>query len=163
MLTANLILVQLLSQNQLAINVNEEDAYWLAKNIYHEARGESFAGQFAVAHTTLNRVTDKKTIKQVVTQSVRDSAGRPLKNKCHFSWYCDGKPDDIKLYHNGKPLQKNIDSFELAATVAIMALSGVAVDNTAGATHYYNPSLANPRWASAFDTTKVYGNHKFMR
>jgi spore germination cell wall hydrolase CwlJ-like protein len=163
MLTAKLILAQLLSHNELAINVNQQDADCLAKNIYHEARGEPFAGQFAVAHTTLNRVTKDRSVCEVVTQAVRDKAGRPLRNKCQFSWYCDNKPDDIVLYHKGKPLQQNIDSYELAATVAIMALSGNAVDNTAGATHYYNPDLASPKWASTFDTTKVYGNHKFMR
>lgn len=31
----------------------------LAKNIYHEARGEPYAGQLAVAYTTLNRVEHK--------------------------------------------------------------------------------------------------------
>ena len=135
----------------------------LAKNIYHEARGEPLAGQFAVAHTTLNRVTSEKTVCQVVTQAVRDRTGRPLRNKCQFSWYCDNKPDDIKLYFKGKPLKQNIESFELAATVAIMALSGYSVDNTVGATHYYNPDLADPKWADSFATTKTYGSHKFMR
>ena len=45
----------------------------LARNIYFEARNEPFAGQFAVAMVTLNRVHDKQfpnTICKVVYQGI---------------------------------------------------------------------------------------------
>ena len=38
----------------------EDQVECLAKNIYHEARGESTAGMFAVGFVTLNRVMDSR-------------------------------------------------------------------------------------------------------
>ena len=37
-------------------DIDEDELHCLAKNVYHEARGESKAGKLAVAHVTLNRV-----------------------------------------------------------------------------------------------------------
>ena len=39
--------------------VDEKELQCLAMNIYHEARGESLAGQVAVADVVLNRVDDQ--------------------------------------------------------------------------------------------------------
>jgi N-acetylmuramoyl-L-alanine amidase len=50
----------------------QTEAVELANVIYHEARGESRAGQVAVGHVVMNRVKDKrfpKTVKGVVWQS----------------------------------------------------------------------------------------------
>ena len=71
----------------------------LARNIYFEARNEPFAGQFAVAMVTLNRVHDKQfpnSICEVVYQGIHWPSGHPKLNRCQFSWYCDGKNDDVK-------------------------------------------------------------------
>ena len=74
----------------------------LALNIYHEARSESLAGQYAVADVTNNRVESKRypsTICGVVKQAVLYEWGVqrelfiPKNNMCKFSWYCDGQPD----------------------------------------------------------------------
>jgi spore germination cell wall hydrolase CwlJ-like protein len=45
--------------------VSEQDIDCLAKNIYHEARGEPFLGQVAVALVTVNRVAHKKFHKTI--------------------------------------------------------------------------------------------------
>ena len=37
-----------------------EDLRCLAENIYHEARGEPLAGQYAVAEVTMNRVRSRE-------------------------------------------------------------------------------------------------------
>ena len=53
-----------------ALGVDRE-TYCLAKNVYHEARGESWQGKMAVAITTLNRTNHwqfPKTICRVVYQ-----------------------------------------------------------------------------------------------
>ena len=77
----------------------------LAMNVYHEARGQGLAGQVAVMHVTLNRVEDPRfpnNICGVVYQGpVRPSWKNngtyiPIKNKCQFSWWCDGKSDKAK-------------------------------------------------------------------
>lgn len=60
----------------------QKDLICLAKNIYHEARGESFKGKLAVAQVTINRATHPtrwpSTICKVVYQTIR---GVP-----QFSW-----------------------------------------------------------------------------
>ena len=56
---SSLILVPLLvyftASHSIASKLLEEDIQCLAMNIYHEARGEPRAGQYAVAEVTLNR------------------------------------------------------------------------------------------------------------
>lgn len=52
----------------------------LAKNIYHESRGEPYAGQLAVAYTTLNRV-DHKAFSNTICAVVFE--------KGQFSWTSD--------------------------------------------------------------------------
>lgn len=54
-----------------AETIPEKQLECLAKNIYHEARGEPRRGQIAVAHVTLNRVAHAKfpdTVCKVVYQ-----------------------------------------------------------------------------------------------
>lgn len=58
----------------------------LAKNIYHEARGQSEQGQIAVANVVLNRVESKKFPNDacsVISQRTH--------RVCQFSWVCSGK------------------------------------------------------------------------
>src|SRR6056300_189428 len=68
----------------------------LALNIYFEARNQSFDGKVSVSHVVLNRVKDNRypnTICGVIYQSYKTSSGFPIRYKCQFSWYCDGKSD----------------------------------------------------------------------
>ena len=73
----------------------------LALNVYHEAKNQSFIGQVAVAQVVMNRVKDERypnnvcdVVKQGLTYKWNPSI--PIKNKCQFSWYCDGKSDKPK-------------------------------------------------------------------
>ena len=86
-------------------------AHCLALNIYHEARSQGTAGIFGVTAVVLNRVNDERfpnTICEVVYQGptreswktkkyknlpVDERIYYPIRNKCQFSWYCDGKND----------------------------------------------------------------------
>jgi spore germination cell wall hydrolase CwlJ-like protein len=171
-MTAELLLIAILENNSLGISeeqVSIPEAYCMALNIYHEARSEPLAGQFAVAHTTLTRVRDSRypsTVCNVVKQYAKpreDIPWLPEINMCQFSWYCDGKPDRIMVTYRDQPVEVNIEAFEVAATVALLAMSRVAKDNTQGATHYYNHNLVDPDWAQYYTPTVVYGNHTFLR
>ena len=83
--------------------------------MYHEAKGESLAGKSAVAHVTLNRVKHPKypnNICDVVQQAKYYTNWRgkqtPVIGLCQFSWYCDGKSDDIQIvYHTGSRAGKS--------------------------------------------------------
>ena len=92
----------------------EEDRpqeYCLALNMYFESRGSSVADMAGVSDVVLNRVKDARypnTICEVIRQGpVRESwktkqdadlpeserIYNPVRHKCQFSWYCDGKQD----------------------------------------------------------------------
>ena len=146
----------------------------LAQNIYHEARGESYRGKVAVANVTMNRVRSKKfpgTICGVVKQAVysrwwkeHHNKNVPVRHMCQFSWYCDGKSDSVLLTDsNGTVIKANMDAWQDSLEIAKLALLGDLSDITAGATHYYNPDLANPDWAKHFVMVGQIGNHAFHR
>ena len=66
------------------------EAHCLALNAYHEARSESVAGIIAVSQVVLNRVKSPmfpNSICEVVFQ------GGTKRDRCQFSWHCDGKSD----------------------------------------------------------------------
>ena len=63
----------------------------LSKAIYHEARGESDNGQWAVANVIINRALSKRfptTMCGVIYQNANQGRYR-----CQFSFACDGQPD----------------------------------------------------------------------
>ncbi len=64
----------------------------LAEAIYFEARGESLAGQFAVAEVILNRVESPR-YPGSICGVVRQGADR--RGGCQFSYVCDGRPEVI--------------------------------------------------------------------
>ena len=72
----------------------------LALNTYHEAKNQSLVGQIATAQVVMNRVEDDRfpsTVCEVVKQDPTRPSWEdpekeyPIKHRCQFSWYCDGK------------------------------------------------------------------------
>lgn len=129
----------------------------LALNIYHEAKGESELGQRAVAYVTLNRTNDDRypdDVCEVIHQAQLGSDGEPKRNKCQFSWYCDGKSDE--------PTDK--EAFAQAMFVASVVINtyGYSFDPTMGATMYHADSV-KPSWRKSFEQTTEIENHIFYR
>jgi len=120
----------------------------LAKNIYFEARNEPFAGQFAVALVTLNRVNDTAfpdTICKVVYQGIHTSDGFPKRDRCQFSWYCDGASDEVRN-------PKAFDKTQKIANLAMLQYSKLkleGLDYTEGAIYYHTYEIS-PRWSTHF-------------
>ena len=133
----------------------------LAKNIYFEARNEPFAGQLAVAMVTLNRVNDKEfpnKICDVVYQGLHWASGHPKRDRCQFSWYCDGRDDAVK---NKRAYKKS----EMVADLAIEsynALKTKGLDITEGA-RYYHTYEVSPRWSKVYPVVGRIGDHIFYR
>jgi spore germination cell wall hydrolase CwlJ-like protein len=162
-----------------------DEVVCLAENIYFEARAESEVGKAAVGNTTKNRVLHTNwpnTYCEVVKQGpVRESwktRGKdvkdedrvywPIKHRCQFSWYCDGKKDVIWANYEktGQTIEGNArawrDSVELA--IYITGFGKLTIDdNTHGALYYYNHNLVYPHWADAMILIGVEGNHTFMK
>ena len=129
----------------------------LALNIYHEAKNQSFVGQMAVAQVVMNRVQDSRfphTVCEVVKQGPTYSWKKdfPVRNKCQFSWYCDGKSDKVR----------NKDAWQTATLIAKGVLSGNLDDFVEGATHYH-ATYVNPSWASSKTYVTRIDDHKFYR
>jgi spore germination cell wall hydrolase CwlJ-like protein len=139
------------------VTYSEKQIECLALNIYHEARGQSELGQHAVAYVTLNRVKNDRypeEICAVVKQSKRDKDGNPIRNKCQFSWFCDGRGDH----------PKNTEAYEKAKAIARAVINtyGYSFDPTLGATMYHADSV-KPYWRKAFTKTTKIENHIFYR
>ena len=114
----------------------------MSKNIYFEAAMESTAGKLAVAQVTLNRVKSHhypNTVCSVVKQGKHYESGFPVRDRCQFSWYCDGKHDTPSV---GGRMWKQ--SQEVAEYVLE---NKELLDITDGATHYHADYIENPRWA----------------
>ena len=130
---------------------NEEQC--LALNVYHEARSESLAGQYAVADVVLNRVESTHFPNSIcaVVKQAQLWDGHPVRNKCQFSWYCDGKSDD--------PKEKDAWYRSLEVAQSIMyadRFRGI----TEGANHYHT-QYVNPNWNRNMRLIGSIGDHIF--
>ena len=136
--------------------VNSEELECMSKNIYFEAALESTAGKLAVAQVTMNRVNSSRypnTVCKVITQGRHYKSGLPVKNRCQFSWYCDGKLD---VPPTSGSLWK--DSREVARYVLS---TPDLMDITDGATHYHADYISSPRWADPRRKTAQIDTHIF--
>ena len=128
----------------------------MALNVYYEARGSNLADKAAVADVVLNRVNDTRypdTVCDVVKQGLQDANGNMLRNKCQFSWYCDGKhdrPQDEDRWVEAQSIAWNI--------VEENKYRGI----TEGSTHYH-ATYVNPRWAKTLQLVGRIGAHIFYR
>lgn len=128
----------------------------MALNVYYEARGSNLADKAAVADVVLNRVNDSRypnTVCGVVKQGLQDANGNMRRNKCQFSWYCDGKhdrPQDQDRWVEAQGIAWN------------MVEEGKYRGITEGATHYH-ATYVNPRWASTLQLVGSIGAHIFYR
>ena len=132
----------------------KEKVECLSEAVYFEARSEPFSGQLAVANVISNRVKSDRfpnTYCSVVRQA-RVINGKIIKNKCAFSYYCDGKKEDIK----------NIDSYAVALTISYLAIDNVYVDIAREATHYH-AVYVTPYWARHMKYLGRVGMHMFYK
>ena len=134
----------------------------LALNTYHEAKNQSMIGQIATAQVVMNRVEDSRypnTVCEVVKQgpsrpSWKDPNKRiPVKHRCQFSWFCDGKSD----------IPRNKKAWKKAQDYAYLVLNNrIQIDVTEGATHYH-ATYVKPSWAKTKTRTTRIETHIFYR
>lgn len=121
----------------------------LAEALYFEARGEPLIGQAAVAEVILNRVDAERwpgTVCDVINQ------GANRRNKCQFSYKCDGKPETVT----------DNASWRKALLLGEFMLSGAPRHVTNFATHYHTSDVS-PDWARKMQLTAEIGSHRFFR
>ena len=137
----------------------------LADNMYFEARNQGTAGIIAVSNVVLNRVASDmypNTVCGVVRQGPHRESWRkngvyhPVKHRCQFSWYCDGKSDDIPSF-DGEIFQLIYEYAELYLRPDV-----ILIDITDGATHYH-ADYVFPEWRKSKTKTVEIGDHIFYR
>ena len=146
------------------------DAQCLALNMYHEARNQGSAGLLGVSSVVLNRVRDKRfpnNICEVIEQGPTreswktrqtpdptDAVFYPIKNRCQFSWFCDGKSD----------VPRDVKTYERLLTIATSIVYNKFdfVDITDGAL-FYHADYVTPAWAKTKIKTVEIQDHIFYR
>ncbi len=129
---------------------SESELKCLATAIYFEARGEPEEGQIAVAQVVLNRVknpTYPNTVCGVVYQN------QSKRNRCQFSFACDGRADRITdkgAWATAQALAKK----------SVEEQSTTFLDEVGSATHYH-ATYVRPRWAGRMTKTDKIGRHIF--
>jgi spore germination cell wall hydrolase CwlJ-like protein len=142
-----------------AQTIETESQICLAKNIYFEARDQGLASKMAVSLVVLNRVKHKQypsTICEVIYQGPTYSwkSDFPVRNKCQFSWYCDGKSD--------KPKEREAWISALDTASLILYSPKSLIDFTEGATHYHATHIL-PHWAAHLVRVGRIEDHIFYR
>lgn len=126
----------------------------LVTAVFFEAGVESYAGKAAVAHVIMNRVRSSEypdTVCDVVREGKYDpSSPHPLRYKCQFSYFCDGKSDVPEMS----------PAFHESVIVSAYVYSGLLPDFTHGATHYH-AVYVQPEWADEEYKTLEIGSHLF--
>ena len=128
----------------------------MALNVYYEARNQPVEGQMAVTYTVLNRVKDNRypdKVCDVVYEGQHSKiTGMPLRDRCQFSLYCDGKPDT----------PHDLDAYRWAEIIVRHVWDQQDSDITGGATHYHSIDV-KPEWAKDKTFLGRVGDHLFYR
>lgn len=118
----------------------------MALCIWREARGEGYEGMRAVAHVIKNRVTQTKSIYDVVTE------------RWQFSSMTAKNDPQLDLYPGIEETR-----FTEAVSICNLVVDESDTDLTQGATHYFNPHVVLPEWASKMTKVASIGNHDFYK
>ena len=139
------------------LSEDNEDIMCLATNIYFEARNQPLVGQIAVGMVTLNRVQSPKfpnTVCGVVYQAkmYKNWKGNyvPVRNKCQFSWYCDGLTEQID----------DVVAWDESVALAEQLYFGTMIDITEGSTFYHNLNV-DPYWNKHYYKRTKIDDHIF--
>ena len=164
------------SETDLYTEESHPNEYCIALNVYYEARADNLAGKYAVADVVLNRVADKRfetTPCKVIREGIYYESWKtkqhadlpdekriyyPKRDKCQFSWFCDGKPDEpaqMAAWRESQVIAYNIVQF------------GTFRGITEGATHYHAtyvaPDWSLLEWRYAYHLIGRIGAHIFYK
>lgn len=130
-----------------AYDQTQDQADYMARTMYGEARGEGEKGMQAVGNVIMNRV------------KAGGWYGASIKDVCL-------KPKQFSCWNENDPNRKIIlnatdAQLKQARTIAGQVIAGVLPDITGGATHYYANTISAPKWAASMKKTATIGNHIF--
>lgn len=126
-----------------------KDVEILARTIWGESRGEPLEGRVAVANVVMNRAR-------------------------HGGWY-GNTPQEVCLkrfqfscWNSNDPNLQKLETISTeglhtkdCVSIAALAIAGLLVDNTDGATHYHADYIDPPYWAEGRAPKAKIGHHLF--
>ena len=130
----------------------QADLMCLARNVYHEARGEPIAGQYAVAEVTMNRVASRRfpdSVCEVVYEKRLDMDRNRLVGA--FSW------TEFEAVEEPRGIQ-----WERARRTAEAIYDRQREPAIPGAL-YYHADTIEPRWARQKKRIAKIGRHVFYK
>ena len=125
------------------VPLNDAQVRCLARNLYHEARGDGFTGMLAVANVTVNRARDYRwpaSICKVVFQENQ------------FSWTVNLATAE----------ETESSSWMQAQMIAKAVLRGELPDITKGSVFFHSIAV-RPVWRKEFQRVAAIGNHVFYK
>ncbi|MEO6396014.1 MAG: cell wall hydrolase [Devosia sp.] len=135
------------------LKIANSERLCLTQAIYHEARGESESGQWAVANVIINRAFSKKypsTICGVVFQNAENGF-----HKCQFTFACDGRSDigrDKRAWNRSARLASAAyDDFRKGQHPGVIPDSAL----------FYHTTAVAPSWSTKFRRLTTIGSHIF--
>lgn len=135
------------------VKTANDERLCLTQAIYHEARGESEKGQWAVANIIINRALSNKypaTLCGVVFQNADNGYHR-----CQFTFACDGRSD----------MGTERAAWNRAAKMAALAYDEFRQGETPGvlpkSALFYHTTAVNPSWSDSFKPVAAIGSHIF--
>jgi spore germination cell wall hydrolase CwlJ-like protein len=123
----------------------------LAKNIYHEAKGEPFEGKVAVAQVTINRAASGQFPSDICKVVYQKNVVYE-KVLCQFSWYCDqatmAKPKNTAAYKESQIVARQVllEDFRLPSLKNAL---------------YFHATHINPGWKR--EKVATIGGHVFYK
>lgn len=123
-------------------SITKSDRELMARLVYAEAKGESYAGKVAVATVVLNRVDHPEfpnTVRGVIYEQMGGSyAFSPVQNGAinQIADYASKKAVDEALAYRGQGK---------------------------GSIYFYNPRTSTSKWIFSREVTVVIGNHRFAK
>jgi spore germination cell wall hydrolase CwlJ-like protein len=154
--------------DQIAEMKKEEDSKCLAEALIFEAGNQPIVGKLAVAEVILNRMRSKRypnSICEVVHEGptykwFEDVHNKivPVKNRCQFSYYCDGKSDDLTPFYR----TKTWDDVTKVVVYMMHRTSPYISNLLDGATHYH-ADYVDPKWSRTLTKVVQIDNHIFYK
>ena len=127
-----------------ARTVSHKEMQCLAKNIYHEARGEGIAGMMGVAQVTLNRADTQYRGKKTLCGVVYDSH--------QFSWTKD----------NQKTKKLDKSSWQQSLHITQLVLLGVRIKEIEDSIYFHSHKIKSPIWTKNLSVNKKIGQHIYL-
>jgi spore germination cell wall hydrolase CwlJ-like protein len=135
------------------VKLSASERLCLTQAIYHEARGESETGQWAVANVIINRAMSHKfptSLCGVVFQNADQGF-----HHCQFTFACDGRSD----------MGTEQGAWNRAQKMAAVAYKEYQEGDTPGVVPrsalYYHTTAVNPGWSNRFKRVAAIGAHVF--